>query len=92
MNKDKLIDLVYNETGLKKEDIRTVVNSVIKNIIVGIENEGNVTMKDFGTFIKQKRKAKKGTNPRTHELITIDSYNTVVFKIGKGFRDKINGV
>jgi DNA-binding protein HU-beta len=53
------------------------------------KKEGKVTLVGFGTFSKVRRKARKGRNPQTGEIIKIKASNTVKFKPGKALKDVI---
>ncbi|MBI5895714.1 MAG: HU family DNA-binding protein, partial [Desulfobacterales bacterium] len=53
------------------------------------KKEGKVTLVGFGTFLKGRRKARKGRNPQTGEAIKIKASNVVKFKAGKKLKDSI---
>ena len=48
-----------------------------------------MTLVGFGTFMKVRRKARKGRNPQTGEVIKIKAANVVKFKPGKKLRDAV---
>jgi DNA-binding protein HU-beta len=43
----------------------------------------------FGTFQKSRRKARKGRNPQTGEMLKIKARNVVKFRPGKKLRDAV---
>jgi DNA-binding protein HU-beta len=53
------------------------------------KKDGKVTLVGFGTFQKSRRKARKGRNPQTGEMLKIKARNVVKFKPGKKLRDAI---
>ena len=53
------------------------------------KKDGKVTLVGFGTFSKVRRKARKGRNPRTGEMIKIKASNSVEFKPGKKVSDAV---
>jgi DNA-binding protein HU-beta len=53
------------------------------------KKDGKVTLVGFGTFQKTRRKARKGRNPQTGEVIKIKATNVVKFKPGKKLKDAI---
>ena len=53
------------------------------------KKDGKVTLVGFGTFMKVRRKARKGRNPQTGEVIKIKAANVVKFKPGKKLRDAV---
>jgi DNA-binding protein HU-beta len=53
------------------------------------KKEGKVTLVGFGTFMKVRRKARKGRNPQTGDPIKIKAANVVKFRPGKKLRDAV---
>jgi DNA-binding protein HU-beta len=53
------------------------------------KKDGKVTLVGFGTFQKSRRKARKGRNPQTGEMLKIKARNVVKFKPGKKLRDAV---
>jgi DNA-binding protein HU-beta len=43
----------------------------------------------FGAFSSVKRKARKGRNPRTAEMISIPARKIPKFTVGKAFKDAV---
>ena len=48
-----------------------------------------MTLVGFGTFLKTRRKARKGRNPQTGAPIKIKAANVVKFKAGKKLKDAV---
>ncbi|MFC1841121.1 HU family DNA-binding protein [Thermodesulfobacteriota bacterium] len=48
-----------------------------------------VTLVGFGTFKVNKRKARKGRNPQTGEVIKIKASRVVKFKAGKALKETV---
>ena len=74
-----LIDLVAQETGLKKADAKAAVESVIGNIAAIAANE-SLTLRGFGTFKTKDYAAKAGRNPQTGQTIEIPAKSKLTFK------------
>jgi DNA-binding protein HU-beta len=53
------------------------------------KKDGKVTLVGFGTFAKVRRKARKGRNPQTGEVIKIKASNGVKFRAGKKLKEAI---
>jgi DNA-binding protein HU-beta len=53
------------------------------------KKDGKVTLVGFGTFQKSRRKARKGRNPQTGEMLKIKARNVVKFRPGKKLRDAV---
>ena len=87
MNKKNLVDIVANETSLKKSDIDTVITAAFNAIQNAVKEGDKVQLKDFGTFKIKERKERTGRNPRTKEEITIAASKTPSFVPAKAFKD-----
>ncbi|MBI5207434.1 MAG: HU family DNA-binding protein [Candidatus Firestonebacteria bacterium] len=88
MNKEGLIAAVSKDAVLSKKDAGKAVESVLDNIKKGVK-KGGVQLIGFGSFNVVTRKARKGRNPRTGEVIKIKASKTVKFKPGKAFKSSI---
>ena len=54
-----------------------------------MKKKGKITLIEFGTFKVAKRKARKGRNPQTGEVIKIKAKKVPRFVPGKAFRDAV---
>jgi DNA-binding protein HU-beta len=88
MNKAQLIDEVAKVTCTKKE-AEQAVSATLAAIQKSLKKGDSVTLVGFGTFGINKRKARKGRNPRTGEAIKIAAKKVPVFKAGKALKDAV---
>ena len=90
MTKAELIEEMANDAGISKAAATTALNSMIDGITKALKKkDGKVTLVGFGTFSKIRRKARKGRNPQTGEMIKIKASNSVKFKPGKKLKDSV---
>lgn len=89
MNKGDLINEVAKVTSTKKE-AQAAVDCVIDTITKSLKKKNAVTLVGFGTFKVDKRKARKGRNPRTGEVIKINAKKVPKFVPGKALKDAVN--
>jgi len=89
MNKAELIEAVVKEMDCTKADAARGVNAVLNGIKKGLKKDKKVSLVGFGNFDVSKRKARKGRNPQTGEVITIKASKTVGFKAGKALKNSI---
>ena len=90
MTKAELIEEMAKDAGISKAAATTSLNSMIDGITKALKKkDGKVTLVGFGTFSKIRRKARKGRNPQTGEMIKIKASNSVKFKPGKKLSDAI---
>lgn len=83
MKKVDLIDKIASSAGLSKEDASKALESTLDALKAALRKGQKVTLVGFGTFSVTKRKARKGRNPRTGEVLTIPAAKVPKFKAGK---------
>jgi DNA-binding protein HU-beta len=89
MTKGELIEKVASGAGLSKADATRAVGATIGSITSALKKGQSVTLVGFGTFKVSKRKARKGRNPRTGEVITIKAAKVPRFSAGKSLKDAV---
>jgi len=88
MNKGDLINEVAKVLSTKKE-AQAAVDCVFSTITKSLKKKDTVTLIGFGTFKVEKRKARKGRNPRTGEAIKIKAKRVPKFVPGKALKDAV---
>ena len=90
MTKADLIEKMAKDAKISKVAAGKVLDSFMVNVTKALKKKnGKVTLVGFGTFMKTRRKARKGRNPQTGALIKIKAKNVVKFKPGKKLRDSV---
>ncbi|MEW6418661.1 MAG: HU family DNA-binding protein [Nitrospirota bacterium] len=73
MTKAELIDKISSGAKLSKADAGKALDSILNSIKGALKKGQRVALVGFGTFSVVKRKARKGRNPRTGAVISIQS-------------------
>jgi DNA-binding protein HU-beta len=89
MTKEELIEKVATGARLSKVDAARAVNATIGSITSALKKGQRVTLVGFGTFKVSKRKARKGRNPRTGEVIAIKAAKVPRFTAGKSLKEAV---
>ena len=90
MTKSELIDKMAKDAGISKVAAGNALNSFMDGVTKSLKKkDGKVTLVGFGTFMKVRRKARKGRNPQTGEPLKIKARNVVKFKPGKKLKESI---
>lgn len=89
MTKAELIDKIASGTGLSKADASKALDTALRAIQSALKKGQKVTLVGFGTFSVVKRKARKGRNPRTGDVITIPASRIPKFTSGKALKDAV---
>jgi len=90
MNKQELIAVVADQTGLARADTARVVEGLLDTIVNQLKKGGEVRLVGFGNFSVSRRKASTGRNPRTGEPMNIKATSQPKFRPGKGLKDSVN--
>jgi DNA-binding protein HU-beta len=89
MTKAELIDKIATGAKLTKADASRALDSIQDSIKGALKKGQRITLVGFGTFSVSKRKARKGRNPRTGDVISIPARKTPKFTAGKAFKNAI---
>ena len=89
MNKADLVKEVTKVLNTKKE-AQAAVDCVFSTISKALKKKDTVTLVGFGTFKVKKRKARKGRNPQTGEVIKLKAKNVAKFVPGKALKDAVS--
>jgi integration host factor subunit alpha len=90
LTKDKIINEVYSQLGLKKNDARQVVEQLLEIMKRTLENGEDLLISGFGKFVVKEKKARRGRNPQTRRDLQLRARRVVVFKTSGILRKKIN--
>jgi len=90
MTKADLIEAMAKDAGISKAAAGKALDSFTDSVTKTLKKkDGRVTLVGFGTFSKTRRKARKGRNPQSGEVIKIKAKNAVKFKAGKKLKAAI---
>jgi DNA-binding protein HU-beta len=90
MTKAELVEKMAKDAGISKVAAAAALDSFMEGVTKALKKkDGKVTLVGFGTFMKTRRKARKGRNPQTGEEIKIKATNVVKFKAGKKLKDAV---
>jgi DNA-binding protein HU-beta len=90
MNKQDLIGVVAEETGLARPEASAAVEGMLDAITSALKGGDEVRLVGFGTFTVARRKASTGRNPRTGEPMAIGASSQPKFKPGKVLKQSVN--
>ena len=80
MGKTELIKIVAEATGLSSSKTDEAIKAMIKAIIEADET----TLVSFGKFKWKTRKARRGVNPSTREIMNIPAKDHLTFTMAPG--------
>jgi DNA-binding protein HU-beta len=90
MNQGDLIEKVSSAASISKAEAERAINAVKGAITDSLRKGYKVTLVGFGTFAVSHRRARRGHNPFTSELMKIPSTKAVRFTAGKQLKEAVN--
>jgi DNA-binding protein HU-beta len=91
MKKAELIEKMAKDAKISKAAANIALNSFTEGVAKALKKRnGKVTLVGFGTFKKVYRKARKGRNPQTGEIMKVKGRNVVRFSAGKKMREYLS--
>ena len=91
ITKANLIDPIYNNLDLQKQESRIIVESLLETIKHTLESGEDVLISGFGKFCVKGKTKCKGRNPQTGNSLLLNSRRVVTFKCSGMLREKMNG-
>jgi DNA-binding protein HU-beta len=83
LNKNELINAIAKGAKLSKKQAGDALNATLHVIGDTVRKGQKIALVGFGTFGASLRKARKGINPKTKQVIKIAAKRVVKFKPGK---------
>ena len=88
--KSDLIEEVYRNTNLPKNEISIITDALLGEIKNALCKGNSIELRNFGTFETRLRKGKTNArNPRTGESVQGQSHYVALFKAGRELKEKI---
>jgi DNA-binding protein HU-beta len=89
MTKADIVNEIAEKTGIDKNHVLTVVESLMSSVKNSLAKDENVYLRGFGSFIVKRRAEKIGRNISKNTTIVIPAHNIPAFKAAKVFVEKI---
>lgn len=90
LNKNKIIELVAEKVHLSHVDAKAAIDETFELIMKSLMKGEAVNIKNFCVFEPKTKAGRKGTDPKSHQIIEIKPKRTVTIHLAKEFKDKLN--
>ena len=90
MTKSELIEVLSGKTGLSKTKAEEVVNITFTAMSSALAAGHRVEIRGFGSFKVKRYEGYTGRNPKTGELIEVQSKKLPFFKCGKELKERVD--
>jgi len=85
-----LIEAVYQEVGLSRNESADLVETVLEEIATNLAKGDNIKISSFGSFIVRDKGARIGRNPKTGEEVPIEPRRVLVFRSSQVLKDRVS--
>jgi DNA-binding protein HU-beta len=89
MTKAELVEQVANDAGATQASVEDIVDRVIDAMSTALAESEVVELRPFGRFVTRLEGEHEGTDPNTHEPITIPAHTRVLFHPSTELRDLV---
>ena len=89
MNKEDLVKLVSEKTGITKKAAEQAQKTVIEGLSSALEKGDSISLVGFGSFKVVERAALEGRNPSTGEKMQIPASKVVKFTPSKSLKERV---
>lgn len=86
--RDFVVQISY-KLQVKQFVVRDVVDQFLDRVIEALAEGRRIELRNFGVFEVVQRKAKKGRNPKTGEVVPIPARKAVKFSSGRIMKQKV---
>ena len=90
MNNKEFISTLAERLGYSADETQQLVDIVTQTMGDRFQDDDSVIIPNFGTFEVRTRKGReKARNPKTGELVAVDTHGVAVFRPGKELKDLV---
>ena len=89
MTKADIVKNISDQTGVDKTDVQMIAEKFMDEIKNSLQNNNNVYLRGFGSFIIKTRAEKTGRNISKNTTIKIPAHNIPAFKPAKIFLEGV---
>ena len=88
LTKAEIIDNIYEELDIDRSDIHKVIDKLFDHLKGALSTDQVIELRGFGTFeIRTRKGRERARNPRTGEIIPVDTHGVAVFRPGKQLKE-----
>jgi integration host factor subunit alpha len=91
LTKENLVQSLYDQVGLSKQQSRAMIDNVFEIIKKSLDFGDDFLISGFGKFCVKKKAPRRGRNPAIGEELTLDSRRVVTLKCSPVLKKKLTG-
>ena len=90
MNKSQLIDALAKSENLPLKKAEEIVNMIFGDMEKALINNERIEIRGFGSFKIKHYEGYQGRNPKTGQIINVESKKLPFFKVGKELKERVD--
>lgn len=88
LTKAEIIESIHDSLGVSRSDVHQVIDEFFCELKNGLEDDKVIELRGFGTFeIRTRKGREKARNPKTGEIVAVNTHGVAVFRPGKELKD-----
>jgi integration host factor subunit beta len=88
LTKAEIIEHIHEQLGVNSNDVHQVLDQFFVELKQGLQEDKVIELRGFGTFEIRTRKGRdRARNPKTGEVVAVDTHGVAVFRPGKELKD-----
>ena len=91
VTKKELVERLADQTGLKRQDVRRIVQGFLDEVINELGRGNRLEFRDFGVFDVRERAERVAQNPKTLERVVVPAKRTARFRVGRLMKACVDG-
>lgn len=91
MTKTDLVEVIYERLGLPRREAAEAVDTVLEIIKDSLRRGEKVKISGFGSFVVNRKRARRGRNPHTGDPLIIGSRCVLSFRASDILKERLCG-
>ncbi len=84
LTKAEIIDQIHEKLSVSRNEIHDVIDEFFEELKEALQEDRVIELRGFGTFeIRTRKGREKARNPKTGEIVPVDTHGVAVFRPGK---------
>lgn len=89
LTKAEIVANIHTAAGLSKKEIHSIVELFYAAVTQALIEGRTVELRRFGTFETKQRRGRTGRNPKTGQLVEVQTHGVAVFRPGRDLKSDV---
>jgi len=90
MIRSELIKYLSEKVGVSHEVSELALNTIFSSMTDALAQNESIEIRGFGSFKVRHYEGRKGRNPKSGEIISVEPKRRPFFKVGKELKERVN--